>query len=249
MDESSNKTSLIWYSVCGLLLLFAVASTVFSVIATKKNNENQDEISNLKTQIAEKDAKIAQLNREATIRRKMETPETTEDSKTQPVEEVGDEEMAAWNELYNSTIVSYSNAIEYIYMPQIGKKLKVSNEFTNVKYSYDRYGITVWATLKGTEDKYDFSKPDKNPNGIGTFSIYGENYRTKWTKITNQLFTDTYGHGEEFILESNRSHLTFSYAPVSCADEETDCTAVEAEQAVASAFHEYVMDVANYEDM
>jgi len=94
----------------------------------------------------------------------------------------------------------------------------------------------------------DFANPAKNPDGIGTFSVYGENYRTKWTKITNQLYTVNYSaDGEEFILESNHNHLTYAYAPKTYSAE--DSTDLKAEEATIEAFREYATDASHYEDM
>ena len=89
-----------------------------------------------------------------------------------------------WNALNTVATVNTTATKDYIYLPIVGKKVKISDDLKGVKYLSDDEGVLIWGIdAEASKDSYDFADPEKNTSGMIRLEALSKKYIDTYLKI------------------------------------------------------------------
>lgn len=251
MEGKTKTTRLNTWMIIGII--FGVISVALGVILafTYVNMPNRDEISAEAYEEAKAEYKdqVAQLRQYYELRLKRNNLKN--DTETEKPEDADVEpEDGAYNELYDIDPVVATTTKDYVYIPSIGKKLKIGSGFKNVKYSTFSYGTCIWAVVSDAPaDEYSFTYKNGLSTPLVTLNITSSDYIDAILKIDTE---DEWYSGlkKNAILYSGGNYLNVSADdPYSSGDEELSDEEQSWFKKSQEALLKLVKNKNNYEDI
>lgn len=212
--QKSGKGSLV---ACIILLVLLIGVSVFAVMTTINAQSTINEIDSLKKDVASRDAKLETVKEVVGV-------ENTEDITTDLIKGLA----------YDSN---------YIYFPDAGMKIKISDELTTVSYLYHaKYNsIEIWGVKKGMQYYPDFADPDLNNSSLGIISIQKKSEKNEecseglWGAFCNAKYV-TDAAIDDYVIVYDHPQAVYS----------SDKSEIEYETAAVDVIEEMLTNPANY---
>ena len=224
MEERLKSAHSNTWMIIGIVFGVIAAALAVILICTYINMPDRDAISAEAYEEAKAEYKdqLAQVRQYYEIRLKKNTTPTSEEPANPDNTQIEPEDTK-YDELYAIDIVEATPAKEYIYIPAIGKKLKIDSNLKNVKYAIYEDSIAIWGLLKDAPMS-DYSFIDDAP--LLTLTINSSKYVDTFIKIDPESASWLNKYKEESIILKNGNYLgpnyweTFSFAFENNTDEE-----------------------------
>ncbi len=231
-------------------IVFATISVALGVILvfTYLNMPDRDEISAEAYEEAKAEYKdqVAQLQQYYELRLKKNSSKNASSSSDDAIIDIEPEDSSA-NSLAAIDPVKPTSATDYIYIPALGKKVKLDDSLKNIKYAIYDYGMCIWAvSADAPNDDYSFTYSDGLSAALMTIDFTSKDYVDAILKIDSEdswyanLKTNS-------VIYNNGNYLTIEAASLSSDDLSAD--EYQWYQTSYAAMLKIMKNKANYEDL
>ena len=250
MEEAKKVKNPKTWMIIGIV--FAVISVALGVILafTYINMPNRDEISAEAYEEAKAEYKeqVAQIRQYYELRLKKNMLNDNSETEQPDMPDVEPEDNS-YNTLASIDPAKPAIAKDYIYIPAINKKVKISDTLKSVKYTIFNYGICIWGVAKDApQDNYSFSYWGGDSSPMVYLTITADEYVNKFLEIDPN---DEWNKNiiKTAIIYENHNYLNIdeSYEPEKAnnmTEEETTWF-----NATKEAMQRLFKDKKNYEDI
>ena len=242
-EVKAPKSNQAWQSATLILAAAVIGLASYAIVQNYKNHEATKTNDELVEVISERDTQIEKLKKRlgrSYVDVIINTPEEPTEEPQEP-EETEPQEPEQTDE---EPILNYVKSDGYVYIPHVGKKVKVSDKFQTVYYTYDGDFITLWGVTKDAkQSSYDYMDLNKNRYGVGRLTVVSDDF----LKYSVEKYGDPSFYFGEVILSINKNSVydySSSHAVFSENKESQD-----AELKATNAFKELFNNKDNYEDM
>lgn len=243
----AKKAQNVWIISTIVLAVLFIGSGIFAVLATVKNNENKDKISDLEGKISVRDDEYQLLDKKYKVLRKMINAREEADN---PLIDEPDTSEDYDEELYKKLENAYSaptNYVEvtsgYIEIPGTDKKFKVPSNIAKVRYAVTGAGVTIWAVTESAGGvSYDFFDPFQNTAGMLNIKVYSDKYMDNFKDVMDTSYLLS---GSKEVARSGSYKIYAStaqswYSPAETEAGEREGEAVEALKAAINDSSNFV---------
>ena len=185
MEKSQEKKLDKWMIIAIIFMVLTIACGVAAVLAYI-NMPDKEKIAT----DAKAEAETAYNEKVSELKSYYESKiKTIEAEKNKAIKEATGEGMSEeyddkWNVLNTVATVNTTAAKDYIYLPIVGKKVKISDDLKGVKYLSDDEGVLIWGIdAEASKDSYDFADPEKNTSGMIRLEALSKKYIDTYLKI------------------------------------------------------------------
>ncbi len=249
MEKSQKRKLNIWMIVAIIFMVLTIACGVAAVLAYINMPDKEQIAADAKTE-----AETAYNEKVSELKSYYESKiKTIEAEKSKAIKEATGEGMSEeydgkWDTLNTISTVNATTAKDYIYLPIVGKKVKISSSLKGVKYLSDNEGVLIWAVdAEAGKDSYDFADPDKNTSGMIRLEALSKKYIDAYLKIDstddwmNSFSSNSIVSGNGNLLRRGVASLD-QYSSPDSADGKVESKTME-------ILRKLLTDKENYEDL
>ncbi len=249
MDKVQGKKLNPWMIIAIIFIILSVACGVFAVLAYI-NMPDEDKIAaDAKAEAGSTyDKKVAELKSYYENKIKSIEAEKNKAIKEATGEGMFKEYDGKWDSLNSIATINATAAEDYIYLPIVGKKLKISDKLKSVKYLSYNEGVLIWGIdAEASKDSYDFADPEKNTGGMIRLEALSKKYIDAYLKIDS---TDDWmrSFSSNSITSGSGNLLRFGLTGVNQYSTK-DSSDSKAETATLEILQEILSDAENYSDL
>ena len=237
------KSNQAWQSATLILAVAVIGLASYAIVLNYKNHETTKTNDELVEVISERDMQIEKLKKRlgrSYVDVIINTPEETSEDPKEPEAATEPQEPEQVDE---APIMNYVKSDGYVYIPQVGKKVKISEKFQTVYYVYGEDYIHLWGLPKEAMKSYDYMDINKNTGGIGGVSILSDDY-IKYLSLKYDEPLSAYGTA---LLSANNNSVFSYYSSHAVYSEDKESQSMQLK--ATNYFRDIFDNKDNYEDM